>query len=175
MTPSRQRRSITFFGPEWFSGATSLSREFTSKTKIAFSESHRISIILSRVKFRAPIDEGTEQIVVLQDKTVTSDGLAVDWIYNHIYFTDTRKYTIEIMNFDGNMGRVLIQDDLEIPRAIALDPLDGWMYWSDWGQSPRIERAGMDGSHREAIVAFDVKWPNGLTLDLARKRVYWVG
>ncbi|CRK98878.1 CLUMA_CG012179, isoform B [Clunio marinus] len=124
--------------------------------------------------YKAPIDEGTEQIVVLQDKTVTSDGLAVDWIYNHIYFTDTRRYTIEIMNFDGNMGKVLIKDDLEIPRAIALDPLDGWMYWTDWGSSPRIERAGMDGTHRETIVSYDVKWPNGLTLDLVRKRVYWV-
>ena len=25
------------------------------------------------------------------------------------------------------------------------------MFWSDWGRSPRIERAGMDGSHRLAI------------------------
>lgn len=49
-----------------------------------------------------------------------------------------------------------------------------WMYWTDWGQTPKIERAGMDGSHRQTIVAFDVKWPNGLTLDLVRKRVYWV-
>lgn len=123
---------------------------------------------------RAPIDEGTEQVVVLQDKTVTSDGLAVDWIYNHIYFTDTKRYTIEIMNFDGNMKKVLIQDDLEIPRSIALDPLDGWMFWTDWGSTPKIERAGMDGTHRQTVVSFDVKWPNGLTLDLVRKRVYWV-
>lgn len=48
------------------------------------------------------------------------------------------------------------------------------MYWTDWGSNSRIERAGMDGSHRHSIVANDVKWPNGLTLDLVRKRVYWV-
>lgn len=154
----------------------------STRWKFNFSTSHfQLSRLSSSFLFhslpcqlRAPIDEGTEQIVVLQDKTVTSDGLAVDWIYNHIYFTDTRRYTIEIMNFDGNMGKVLIKDDLEIPRAIALDPLDGWMYWSDWGSNPRIERAGMDGTHRQTIVSFDVKWPNGLTLDLVQKRVYWV-
>lgn len=123
---------------------------------------------------RAPIDEGTEQIVVLQDKTVTSDGLAVDWIYNHIYYTDTKRYTIEIMNFEGTMGKVLIKDSLEIPRAIAVNPVDGWMFWTDWGSNPRIERAGMDGTHRQTIVSYDVKWPNGLTLDLVQKRVYWV-
>lgn len=48
------------------------------------------------------------------------------------------------------------------------------MYWTDWGSNSRIERAGMDGSHRHSIVSNDVKWPNGLTLDLVRKRVYWV-
>lgn len=48
------------------------------------------------------------------------------------------------------------------------------MYWTDWGTTPRIERAGMDGTHRQVIVNYEVKWPNGLTLDLVRKRVYWV-
>lgn len=72
------------------------------------------------------------------------------------------------------MGKVLIKDDDEIPRAIALDPTEGWMYWTDWGTSPKIERAGMDGSHRQTIVSYDVKWPNGISLDLVKKRVYWV-
>ncbi|XP_055643630.1 low-density lipoprotein receptor-related protein 8 isoform X2 [Toxorhynchites rutilus septentrionalis] len=124
--------------------------------------------------YKAPIDEGSDKTVVVKDQTVTSDGLAVDWIYNHIYFTDIKKSTIEIANFDGNMGKILIKDDLEIPRAIALDPIDGWMYWTDWGTAPRIERAGMDGTHRQVIVNYEVKWPNGITLDLVRKRVYWV-
>uniref|UniRef100_A0AAG5CPK0 EGF-like domain-containing protein n=1 Tax=Anopheles atroparvus TaxID=41427 RepID=A0AAG5CPK0_ANOAO len=124
--------------------------------------------------YKAPIDEGSDKTVVVKDQLVTSDGLAVDWIYNHIYFTDIKKSTIELTNFDGNMGKVLIQDDLEIPRAIALDPIDGWMYWTDWGTNPKIERAGMDGTHRQVIVSYEVKWPNGITLDLVRKRVYWV-
>ncbi|XP_030373634.1 very low-density lipoprotein receptor-like isoform X1 [Scaptodrosophila lebanonensis] len=124
--------------------------------------------------YKAPIDEGNEKTVVLKKSSVTSDGLAVDWIYNHVYFTDTHKCTIELTNFDGNMGKVLIEDELDIPRSIALDPIEGWMYWSDWGASPRIERAGMDGSHRTTIINYDVKWPNGITLDLVLKRIYWV-
>ncbi|KAH8407013.1 hypothetical protein KR222_004148, partial [Zaprionus bogoriensis] len=124
--------------------------------------------------YKAPIDEGNEKTVVLKQSSVTSDGLAVDWIYNHVYYTDTHKCTIEMTNFDGNLGKVLIEDALDIPRSIALDPIDGWMYWSDWGASPRIERAGMDGSHRTTIINYDVKWPNGITLDLVRKRLYWV-
>ncbi|XP_017000522.2 very low-density lipoprotein receptor isoform X3 [Drosophila takahashii] len=124
--------------------------------------------------YKAPIDEGSEKTVVLTKSSVTSDGLAVDWIYNHVYYTDTEKCTIELTNFEGSMGKVLVKDALDIPRSIALDPIDGWMYWSDWGASPRIERAGMDGSHRTAIITYDVKWPNGITLDLVQKKLYWV-
>lgn len=49
-----------------------------------------------------------------------------------------------------------------------------WLFWSDWGAVPKIERAGMDGSHRQVIVEHDIKWPNGLTLDIVGKRLFWV-
>lgn len=81
--------------------------------------------------YKAPIDEGGDKTVVVKDQIITSDGLAVDWIYNHIYFTDTNKCTIELTNFDGNMGKVLIKDELDIPRAIALDPINGWDFLSN--------------------------------------------
>nr|CAD7456754.1 unnamed protein product [Timema tahoe] len=122
----------------------------------------------------APIDEGSERVVVIKESLTTSDGLAVDWIYNHIYWTDTGRNTIELANFEGNMRKVLVRDSLEEPRAIAVNPLDGWMYWTDWGTEPKLERAGMDGSHRQTIVSYEVKWPNGLTLDLVGRKVYWV-
>ena len=47
------------------------------------------------------------------------------------------------------------------------------LFWSDWGQHPRIESAGLDGSLRTVIVAEKVFWPNGLTLDLPAKRLYF--
>ncbi|XP_061385720.1 very low-density lipoprotein receptor isoform X5 [Danaus plexippus] len=132
------------------------------------------SDVIDEKIYKAPIDEGSQRTVVIGDQLITSDGLAVDWIYNHLYWTDTGKNHIELADLQGNMRKILIRDKLEEPRAIALNPLDGWMYWTDWGQVPKIERAGMDGSHRQTIVSYDVKWPNGLTLDLVRKRVYWV-
>ncbi|XP_015585106.1 very low-density lipoprotein receptor isoform X2 [Cephus cinctus] len=124
--------------------------------------------------YKAPIDEGNERTVVIDKDLTTADGLAVDWIYNHIYWTDTEKNTIELANFEGNMRKTLIRDRIQEPRAIALNPLEGWMFWTDWGNDARIERAGMDGTHRSVIVGTEVKWPNGLTLDLIGKKVYWV-
>ncbi|XP_034951000.1 very low-density lipoprotein receptor isoform X2 [Chelonus insularis] len=124
--------------------------------------------------YKAPIDEGNERTVVIDKDSTTTDGLAVDWIYNHIYWTDAGKNTIEIANFEGNMRKTLIKDQIQEPRAIALNPLEGWMFWTDWGDEARIERAGMDGSHRSVIVGSEVTWPNGLTLDLIGRKVYWV-
>ncbi|XP_020708838.2 very low-density lipoprotein receptor isoform X3 [Athalia rosae] len=124
--------------------------------------------------YKAPIDEGNERTVVIDRDLTTADGLAVDWIYNHIYWTDAEKNTIELANFEGNMKKTLIKDRVQEPRAIAVNPLEGWMYWTDWGDEARIERAGMDGSHRMIIVGTEVRWPNGLTLDLVDKKVYWV-
>ena len=47
------------------------------------------------------------------------------------------------------------------------------MYWTDWGAIPKIERAGMDGSERQAIVTGNLVWPNGLTIDQTTNRLYW--
>ena len=47
------------------------------------------------------------------------------------------------------------------------------MYWTDWGTSPKIEQAEMDGSMRRAIVTENLAWPNGLTVDLGTNRLFW--
>lgn len=48
-----------------------------------------------------------------------------------------------------------------------------WLFWTDWGENPRIERVGMDGTSRSTIISTKIYWPNGLTLDIANKRVYF--
>ena len=48
------------------------------------------------------------------------------------------------------------------------------MYWTDWGYHPKIERADMSGKQRVALVNSRLSWPNGLTLDNDKNRLYWV-
>ena len=48
------------------------------------------------------------------------------------------------------------------------------MYWCDWGSSPKIEFANMDGQSRQELVTRGLYWPNGLTLDDSNNRLYWV-
>ena len=52
------------------------------------------------------------------------------------------------------------------------------MFWTDWGEMPKIERAGMDGdpSTRKVIVSTNLYWPNGLALDYSdtEPHLFWV-
>ena len=47
------------------------------------------------------------------------------------------------------------------------------MFWTDWGEQPKIERAEMDGSNRGIILSQDIHWPNGLTIDYSAEKIYW--
>uniref|UniRef100_A0A673I3K9 EGF-like domain-containing protein n=1 Tax=Sinocyclocheilus rhinocerous TaxID=307959 RepID=A0A673I3K9_9TELE len=113
----------------------------------------------------------------LQNTVVSSlaspDGLACDWMGNKLYWTDSETNRIEVAELDGTHRKVLFWQDLDQPRAIALDPARGYMYWTDWGEVPKIERAGMDGTHRSVVIDSEIYWPNGLTLDYDLQKLYW--
>ncbi|GFR28637.1 putative vitellogenin receptor [Trichonephila clavata] len=47
------------------------------------------------------------------------------------------------------------------------------MYWTDWGNKPRIERSEMDGGNRMTIIADTLGWPNGLTIDKENAQLVW--
>lgn len=47
------------------------------------------------------------------------------------------------------------------------------MFWSEWGEHPKIERANMDGSNRFVIASINLTWPNGLAVDHPAGKIYW--
>lgn len=51
---------------------------------------------------------------------MTTDGLALDAVGRKIYWTDTGINRIEVANLDGSMRKVLVWQNLDSPRAIAL-------------------------------------------------------
>ncbi|XP_013395341.1 low-density lipoprotein receptor-related protein 4-like [Lingula anatina] len=49
-----------------------------------------------------------------------------------------------------------------------------YMFWTDWGNTPKIERAFMDGTNRRVLVNTELGWPNGLALDYEMERIFWL-
>uniref|UniRef100_A0AAR2L6Z9 EGF-like domain-containing protein n=1 Tax=Pygocentrus nattereri TaxID=42514 RepID=A0AAR2L6Z9_PYGNA len=114
--------------------------------------------------------------VVVQHGLATPEGLAVDWIAGNLYWIDSNLDQIEVAKLNGEMRTTLIAGGMEHPRALALDPGQGILFWTDWDASfPRIEAASMSGGGRH-VVFKDMEigaWPNGLTLDHLERRIIW--
>ncbi|XP_043931281.1 low-density lipoprotein receptor-related protein 2 [Protopterus annectens] len=105
---------------------------------------------------------------------VNPEGIAVDWIGRHIYWTDAGTNRIDVAKLDGRYRKWLIYSQLDQPAAIVVNPKLGYVYWTDWGREPKIESAWMDGQHRTVLVKDDLGWPTGLTIDyLNADRLYW--
>ncbi|XP_053558516.1 very low-density lipoprotein receptor [Bombina bombina] len=101
-------------------------------------------------------------------------AIAVDWIYKSIYWADIGSKTISVSNFVGSKKRVLFNTGLKDPVSIAVDPIAGFIYWSDWGEPAKIEKSGMNGIDRQQLVVSDIERPNGIVLDMVKRRLYWL-
>ncbi|CAH0560791.1 unnamed protein product [Brassicogethes aeneus] len=117
---------------------------------------------------------GSEEQEVVSTEITNPDGLAIDWLSRNLYWTDAGTDRIEVVRINKNFRRVIISDGLVDPRGIAVAPELGWLFWSDWNEKePKVERSNTDGSERIAIVSKELGWPNGITLDLVKRKIYW--
>lgn len=102
------------------------------------------------------------------------EGLAVDWMTDNIFWTDSALQHVAVSRYDGSHRHIIIYDDIGEPRGIALHPAKGYLFWSDISSSSRIERTDMTGQNRVILINFSLVRPNGLTVDSSLERLYFV-
>ncbi|ELT98196.1 hypothetical protein CAPTEDRAFT_227414 [Capitella teleta] len=108
-------------------------------------------------------------IIRFKDNNSRIDGLAFEPISRLLYFTDTGRNEIGVMNPTGVNRKILVRDATVIhrPRGIALDSINGHMYYTVRDvRGGRIERRSMDGSGLVILVSEMLASPSGITLDL---------
>ncbi|XP_064103032.1 low-density lipoprotein receptor-like [Macrobrachium nipponense] len=148
-------------------GATALDYKFSTH-QIVWSNNKENEIV------RANLTTPDNREVLVRGERVSADGLAVDWIHDNIYYTDTGNFKIRMVTWDAEWTKTVVSEDLGQPRAIVVSPFDGYIFWTDWGSDPKIERAGLDGAGRLPIVREPhVFWPNGITMDHSSNHIYW--
>ena len=62
----------------------------------------------------------------------------MDWTHDKLFWSDSGTSRIEVANLDGSLRKVLIWKDLDKPRALAVHPGQGAIFWTDWGTKPKV-------------------------------------
>ncbi|VDK36667.1 unnamed protein product [Gongylonema pulchrum] len=120
--------------------------------------------------------DGTEMEIFIEDSVnLVSEALAVDWLNRNLYWLDSNVAQIKMQSLSGKGRQIVISHGLKQPRGLAVDADGGYIYFSDWHESTsRIEKAWLDGSHRQVVVSLEKDaWPNGIAVDSRQKRLYW--
>lgn len=60
---------------------------------------------------------------------------------------------------------LLAYPQLDAHFKASLVSLRRYLFWTEWGQYPRIERSRLDGSQRLVLVNVSISWPNGISID----------
>ena len=62
---------------------------------------------------------------IITSGLATTEGVAVDWVAENIYWVESSLDQIEVAKLDGSKRTTLIAGSMKSPRAIVLDPRDG--------------------------------------------------
>jgi hypothetical protein len=82
-------------------------------------------------------------------------GFAIDWISGNMFVSSFRSTSSSILvcSLEGEMVATVIEDGFHI-HSLALDPIRGKLYWSNWsGDNYSVHQARMDGSEEKMLVS----------------------
>ncbi|XP_077865987.1 uncharacterized protein LOC144353300 [Saccoglossus kowalevskii] len=107
--------------------------------------------------------------------TEQSIHLSVDWIGSNLYWTlitDTQS-SINVATLLGDHVATLVSQDTPEAKAIAVHATKMYLFWSNSGEYPLIERSDLHGRHRIVIASEGIVNPTQLAIDFNKDRIYW--
>ncbi|XP_070531541.1 pro-epidermal growth factor-like [Ptychodera flava] len=123
-------------------------------------------------RMRLETAESWDTIIQLPSSDVR--GLAVDWVASNLYITDAERREIVISSLDGSYVTTLVDSDISRPTALVVHAPKQYLFWSDTGANPRIERTDLSGRRdRRVLVNTDIESPTHLVIDMRNDRIYW--
>ncbi|CAG9862634.1 unnamed protein product [Phyllotreta striolata] len=78
------------------------------------------------------------------------NGLALDHPNSRLYWTDAKKMTLESIRLDGTDRRIILEDIVKHPYAIAV--FEDKLYWSDWATRTIQQCDKFDGKNHRTMI-----------------------
>lgn len=103
--------------------------------------------------------------------------IELDKLNSQLYFVEygdtyeTGFHYINRSDPDGS-NQTTILSDLHSAYGLAVDPYDGWLYWTDY-IAGGVRRAELDGSNPITLTS-GLRNPRGLEIDYGNGRLYWL-
>jgi DNA-binding beta-propeller fold protein YncE len=131
--------------------------------------------------------DGSDLKTIVSEGRKLPDGVAVDVVAGHIYWTNmgnpsANDGSIDRSDLDGgNITAIVPAGGTFTPKQIQLDKKNGKLYWSD-REGMRVMRSNLDGSgietlveagHGEADRRDATNWCVGIALDVEGGQLYW--
>lgn len=173
---------LPFTGP---AAADIVSMDYHFKSgQIFYVDAHKKSISSLRVVGGNLSEIATAQHyayhTIVVDNLGRPSAVAIDWIAENVYWCDQERHRIEVARLDGSSRKVLLDLELEQPRALVLLANVGFLFWINSASGhERIERAYLDGSGRTVLVDSELERPIALAVDNGiesfdnMSRLYW--
>ncbi len=133
--------------------------------------------VSARVIYRSKVGEAT-RTPVISDHANGLEGISIDWVNDKLYWLDRHTQHMYVSELDGT-NRKTILTKIEDPRAIAVHPGTGHVYFTSWNLHAYIGRIGMDGDPDSftrilsTVNGHDIAWPNALTVDFFTDRIWF--
>uniref|UniRef100_A0A3Q3KWG5 Low density lipoprotein receptor a n=1 Tax=Labrus bergylta TaxID=56723 RepID=A0A3Q3KWG5_9LABR len=129
------------------------------------------SDISNKKIYRAPMDsaeDSTTHSAVINSGIDAPEGIAFDWIHGNLYWTDSIRSTISVIEKAGLNGgdrTALVTDNIEWPNGITLDLLNQRLYWVD-SKLHTLSSIDVQGGGRRTLIIdeHNLAHPLGLTV-----------
>ena len=132
--------------------------------------------------------DGSDLKTILVEGRKFPDGLAIDNIFGHLYWTNMGNFkendgTIIRSDLEGrNMVTIVPSGSTFTPKQLQIEKSTGKLYWCD-REGMRVMRANLDGSSLETLVDTSLgdprpgpdmtKWCVGIAVDVEGGKFYW--